>query len=57
VSNPVEGADKLSPELEAIANGEYAELKRVTSALLRRMTSRMPAEDPGGFARAVQGGR
>jgi hypothetical protein len=49
--------DKLSPELEAIANGEFAELKRVTSALLRRMTSRMPTEDPGGFARAVQGGR
>ena len=46
----------LSPELEAIASGDYDELKRVTSALVRRLTLRMPAERPADFARAVQNG-
>lgn len=52
-----DGTIMLPPELETIAAGEFQYLREVTTALLHRMTRRMPAEDPQGFAKAVRNGQ
>jgi hypothetical protein len=57
VTDAATDPDALPLELEALANGDYAELKRVTSVLIKRMTKRMAAESPAEFARAIQNGR